>query len=52
LDRFAVDRSKSTGVKSWCRDCDNARSKAYYEANRERVLARVNAYNVQRQRAA
>jgi hypothetical protein len=52
LDRFAVDQSKSTGHKSWCRDCDNTRSRAYYAANRERVIARVSAYNAERRRAA
>jgi hypothetical protein len=52
LDRFAVDRSKRVGVKSWCKACDNARSRAYYELNREDVLARVNAYNAEHRRAA
>lgn len=30
LSEFATDRSKHRGVKSWCKRCDNARSKAYY----------------------
>jgi hypothetical protein len=41
LGEFAVDASKSSGVKSWCKACDAARSLAYYEANRERVIRRV-----------
>jgi hypothetical protein len=51
LGRFSVDRSKRTGRKSSCRDCDKARCKAYYAANREDVLARVNAYNARRRAA-
>jgi hypothetical protein len=41
LSRFGVDRTKRAGVKSWCKSCDNARSKAYYEANRERDGSRA-----------
>jgi hypothetical protein len=52
LSEFAVDRSKGDGLKSWCKACDNARSRAYYAANRERVLARVNAWNAEHRRAA
>lgn len=29
-DQFAKDRTKATGRKSWCKDCDNARCKRYY----------------------
>lgn len=42
-DDFARDSSKASGRKSQCKECDNAKSRAYYEANRERVLARVKA---------
>jgi hypothetical protein len=52
LSRFAVDRSKRSGRKSLCRGCDNARCRAYYEAHRDDVIARVSAYNAQRRRAA
>jgi hypothetical protein len=52
LSAFAADRSKSDGLKSWCKACDNERCRAYYEANRERVLKRVNAYNAEHRRAA
>jgi hypothetical protein len=51
LDRFSVDRSKRTGRKSSCRDCDNERCRDYYAANREDVLARVNAYSAHRRAA-
>jgi hypothetical protein len=45
LADFPVDRSRRTGRMSACRDCDNARSRRYYAANRERVIARVTAHN-------
>jgi hypothetical protein len=45
LSDFHADKSKSNGRRFVCRQCDNARSRAFYAANRERVLARVNAYN-------
>lgn len=38
---FARDSSKISGRKSWCRPCDNAKSRAYYEANRDVVILRV-----------
>jgi hypothetical protein len=41
ISAFARDGSKSSGHKSHCKGCDNAKSRAYYEANRERVIARV-----------
>ncbi len=40
---FAVDRSKASRRKSWCRACDSARALRYYYANREAVLARIAA---------
>jgi hypothetical protein len=42
-EEFARDSSKARGHASICRACDRARSKAYYEANRERVSARARA---------
>lgn len=41
VEEFARDKSKSNGRKSFCKSCDNAKSKRYYAANRERVLARI-----------
>ena len=41
LDDFPVDRWRKDGRASRCRDCDNERSRAYFAANRERVIARV-----------
>jgi hypothetical protein len=38
-----VDRSKASGRKSVCKECDAAKSRAYYAENRERVIARVSA---------
>lgn len=43
LEDFPVDRSKASGRKSWCRSCDNAKSHAYYAANRETVLEKAAA---------
>jgi hypothetical protein len=50
VSAFAVDRNKSGGVKGWCRSCDNARSREYYAANRERRLARVKQYQASKRR--
>ena len=38
MSEFAPDRSKASGHKSHCKRCDNAKSRRYYAANRERVL--------------
>jgi hypothetical protein len=43
LEDFAVDRSKASGRKSRCRECDRERSRRYYAANREAVIRRVSA---------
>ena len=43
LAQFAVDRSRPSGRKSLCKRCDREKARRYYEANRERVLARVKA---------
>jgi hypothetical protein len=45
IAEFARDRSKASGRKSHCKLCDAAKAKSYYEANRERVIARVSARN-------
>jgi hypothetical protein len=39
IEEFAPDGSKSSGRKSICRGCDRAKSRRYYDANRERKLA-------------
>jgi len=49
LEQFAVDRSKRSGRKTWCRACDAERSIRYYQAhveerrrkNRERARAKA-----------
>lgn len=41
VSEFATDRSKASGHKSWCKACDNEKSKRYYRANAEAVIARV-----------
>jgi hypothetical protein len=43
LDGFYIDRSKASGRRSICKSCDLGRSRTYYRANRERVIARVRA---------
>jgi hypothetical protein len=48
FDAYHRDESKSNGRRFICRACDNSRSRAYYEAHRARILARVNAYNAQK----
>ena len=42
-DKLARDVSRMTGRKSICVPCDREKSRAYYAANRERVLARAAA---------
>ena len=44
VGEFAVDRHKASGRKSRCKACDREKARAYYLANRERVLKRVKAY--------
>jgi hypothetical protein len=43
LDEFPVDKTKADGRMYRCRDCDNARSRRYYEANRDAVRERASA---------
>jgi hypothetical protein len=40
---FARDRSKASGFKSFCKTCDNLRSKGYYARNSGRKLAAYHA---------
>ena len=45
VDAFSPDASRWwSGRKAICRACDRAKSRAYYAANRERVIERVRAY--------
>jgi hypothetical protein len=41
LEEFARDASKASGYKAFCKPCDNEKSRRYYEANRERKLAKM-----------
>ena len=43
LEEFTHDKRKISGAGTYCRDCDRERSKAYYRANRERILERAAA---------
>lgn len=52
LDDFPRDASKADGHKSLCRPCDREKARAYYAANRERVLARANARNAEQRKGA
>jgi hypothetical protein len=45
IEDFAPDPTKASGRKSHCKPCDNAKSRRYYQANRERVIARISARN-------
>jgi hypothetical protein len=36
---FGVDSSKANGRRSYCKDCDRRRGKAYYSLHREELLA-------------
>ena len=45
VEEFSRDRSRHDGRMIRCRACDNARARRYYEANRERKLAKANARN-------
>lgn len=54
LDQFGFDISKSSGHKSWCKDCENTKSRAYYEANRDRkrTYYQANRERIQARNAA
>ncbi|MGI9019199.1 MAG: hypothetical protein ACR2G3_00620 [Solirubrobacterales bacterium] len=42
---FAVDPSKASGRRSYCKPCDRARARAAYEANAGERRAKANARN-------
>lgn len=42
-EEFARDKSKASGRKSVCRECDSAKSRRYYEANKDLVYVRITA---------
>jgi hypothetical protein len=44
-EEFYADASKPSGLRSRCRECDLEKSREYYRANRERILASANARN-------
>ena len=48
---FARDRTRASGHKNHCKECDRAKARAYYVANRERVIARVSKTNRERRNA-
>jgi hypothetical protein len=52
VDEFSPDRSKASGRSSICRACDRDKSKRYYEANRERKLAKMAERNAGLREAA
>lgn len=48
---FQANRRKKDGRQSYCKDCGNKQSAAWYEANRERRLASVAGYREANQEA-
>jgi predicted RNA-binding Zn ribbon-like protein len=52
VGEFALDRSKASGRKSWCKSCDAAKARRYYQRNRAAVILRASAYNSPRRKAA
>jgi hypothetical protein len=49
---FYIDRSKASGRRSPCKACDLKKSRAHYQRNRERVIARVKARQAEQKAAA
>lgn len=43
VEEFTFDRDKRCGRGSYCRPCEQERSRDYYQRNRERILARMAA---------
>ena len=43
VSAFYADKSKASGRKAICKECDRAKSQAYYAANAPAVIARVTA---------
>jgi hypothetical protein len=43
ISQFAADRSKALGRRSWCKPCEQEKSRRYYAEHRSRVIARVSA---------
>jgi hypothetical protein len=52
VEEFAVDRSKASGRKSHCKECDNARAKAYYAAVSSPARRYLTALDAERRRDA
>lgn len=40
---FPVDSSKASGRKSYCKDCDRRRARAYYDAHKDELYAQREA---------
>jgi hypothetical protein len=40
---FGIDSSKSSGRRSYCKDCDRRRARGYYEAHKDEFYARREA---------
>jgi len=39
-DRFGIDKRMVTGLKSWCKDCNNKSAKKYYKINKIKINAK------------
>jgi hypothetical protein len=50
-EAFAKDLSREDGLALICRDCNKEKCKRWYRENRERALARSNAYKEEHGRA-
>jgi hypothetical protein len=44
ISEFARNRSKKSGLASACKQCECARMRIYYAANREKIIAKVHKY--------
>lgn len=42
-DEWAIDNSKPSGFKGWCKPCESKKSQRYYQAHRERILEKAAA---------
>ena len=37
LDEFGKCKSNANGLSCWCKECDHAKGKAYYNANKDKI---------------
>ena len=49
---FGIDLSKAGGRRSYCKDCDRRRGRAYYDAHRDELYARRQAMHEAEREAA